>query len=672
MTLQPDEMLAGFRVVEKIGEGGMGEVYRANQHALNRTVALKVLQTSDTGDELESRFDREINVHIQLSHPNLVKVYDAGRTKGFRYIAMELVEGSTLRQVIRESVEASWDRVAAQLRQILEALAYLEKSCLIHRDLKPENILVDRQGTLKIADFGLVKSDTATILTQANQVVGTLKYLAPEILRGEPITPKADVYAAGLIFHELLTGQLPYAGTDTTTWLQAILYGKPPPLRDFRQDLSGVQESLVARLLEKNPEVRPNAAEALQLLDEPGMAGGSAGRRPSSRTVVRRTTGIMVATPAPAVKTHGILLAGAVLMGIVALGLLQLDSRRAVDSDPSTQVQAPSRSPGIPSAGARPEAPSRRLPVSWVRVLPPTLPPGLPVVPHWSFSLTREGGVAMTASDWKEVFEHNRKLESDEEPDTLFALAVLHGRGLGTPRNLDKARHFLRKAVRGGNGFAQLAMGWDAGFSRGPDGEQLDEQSYEKLTQKWLQDRARQGVAAAQLEHGRSLLHVEKRIEEALAMLELAANQGHTVAMEELGNYFTAPEKNPRDQERALHWFRRGAERGDAICMHRIAWILHNALKVPRDISGAIQLCERSYSAGEPWGAYHLGVILLERNEVPLANQWFRRSLDLCGKAAFSEMANDGVLENLLTDRGHSRGAALARDMNFVSGNIGF
>lgn len=263
MSLESGDYIGGCRIVEKLGEGGMGAVYRAHQQALGRTVALKILQGAGSADELESRFERETKIHIQLSHPHLVKVYDAGRERELRYLVLELVEGSTLRPVIRAPDRPSWETAASMFSQILEALAYLEGAGIVHRDLKPENILVDREGLLKVADFGLVKADTATLLTNPGQVVGTLKYLAPEVLRGELITPKADMYAASLIFYELLTGRLPYEGTDTTTWLQAILHAVPRPLRDFRQDLSAAHEACLERLLDKDAGRRPRAAAAL-------------------------------------------------------------------------------------------------------------------------------------------------------------------------------------------------------------------------------------------------------------------------------------------------------------------------------------------------------------------------------------------------------------------------
>jgi serine/threonine-protein kinase len=146
--LFPGDEIGGCRVVEKLGEGGMGEVYRAQQLELEREVALKVLRADETREEALRRFARETRVHMSLSHPHLVKVYGAGEDRGLRYLVLELVEGHSLRRILKTGKRFSWASASSGLAQILDALEYLESAGVVHRDLKPENILVDRHGAL--------------------------------------------------------------------------------------------------------------------------------------------------------------------------------------------------------------------------------------------------------------------------------------------------------------------------------------------------------------------------------------------------------------------------------------------------------------------------------------------------------------------------------------------
>lgn len=228
-SLAAGGVVGGCRILGLIGRGGMGAVYRAHQVDLDREVALKVLVHADPTSELVRRFEREMKVHIRLAHPHLVRVYAAGIDRGIYYLVLELVRGATLRSSIRRSPPMSWEEAAGRLGQILEALIYLDESGLMHRDLKPENILVEEGSThLKLADFGLVKPEGASALSKANQIVGTLRYLAPEVLHGTPVDSRIDVYSAGLIFYELLAGRLPFDATDVPGWVREVLH-RPAP-----------------------------------------------------------------------------------------------------------------------------------------------------------------------------------------------------------------------------------------------------------------------------------------------------------------------------------------------------------------------------------------------------------------------------------------------------------
>src|SRR5579862_668958 len=201
-----------LEIVELIGQGGMGVVYKAIQKNLNRTVALKVLSPKCSDDpEFLSRFGREAQALAQLSHPNIVAIYDTGVHDRVPYLVMECVEGRSLRALL-ESKVITLAQVLDLIPQICDALQYAHSRGVIHRDIKPENILVDASGRVKIADYGLAKLAKAedSRLTKSGFVMGTPHYMAPEqVENSSQVDHRADIYSLGVIFYEMLTGELP-------------------------------------------------------------------------------------------------------------------------------------------------------------------------------------------------------------------------------------------------------------------------------------------------------------------------------------------------------------------------------------------------------------------------------------------------------------------------------
>ena len=208
------EKLPQLEVVELLGYGGMGAVYKARQKSLDRIVALKIIKASLVEiPSFADRFSREARALAKLSHPNIVGVHDFGKVDDTFYLIMEYVEGTDLRQLIATQ-ELQPEQALAIVPQICGALQFAHDQGIVHRDIKPENILVDRTGNVKVADFGLAKLLAETErnhdLTATNQVMGTVKYMAPEQLEGSPqIDHRADIYSLGVVFYELLTGELP-------------------------------------------------------------------------------------------------------------------------------------------------------------------------------------------------------------------------------------------------------------------------------------------------------------------------------------------------------------------------------------------------------------------------------------------------------------------------------
>lgn len=243
----------------------MGTVYRAHDTTLERDVAIKLLSKTQLGTEGRARMLREARMAANLRHPNIVVVHDAGEYEEVPYIVMELVEGKTLHEHKPERLED----VLEVAKQICAALQQAHKHNIIHRDLKPENVILDTDGTAKLMDFGLARS-VSSRLTEEGTMIGTVFYMAPEQVIGDEIDPRADLYALGVMLYELTTGELPFQDDNPIAIITQHLHAPPVPPRGKNKELPGYLNDLILRLLEKDPEDRPESvSEVLQILESP-------------------------------------------------------------------------------------------------------------------------------------------------------------------------------------------------------------------------------------------------------------------------------------------------------------------------------------------------------------------------------------------------------------------
>jgi serine/threonine protein kinase len=257
---RPDGVAGGrYRLERPLGHGGMASVYLARDSELGRPVAVKLLAENAAGDDgLRERFVREARLAARLSHPNVVSVFDAGEDEGRPYIVMEHVEGETLSEVIGRRGRLPHEEARALALQAAHGMAHAHAAGLVHRDIKPQNLLLRKDGTLKIADFGIARAAEGTALTQAGTVLGTAAYLAPEQAVGEEVTPASDVYSLGAVLYELLTGRPPLQveSLDDLAKRKAI-----PPVREVAPDVPRDLEDVVMRCLARIPDYRPRQLE---------------------------------------------------------------------------------------------------------------------------------------------------------------------------------------------------------------------------------------------------------------------------------------------------------------------------------------------------------------------------------------------------------------------------
>jgi len=256
-----------FELIEQIGEGGMGVVYRARYVVNNREVAVKMLPADVTDKIVLQRFERELEVLKSLKHPNIVRCFGGLCEDKGRFYAMELVTGGTLENELQRKGRLAWESVVEYGMQMCAALDWAHQQGVVHRDVKPSNFLLTNDGQLKLGDFGLATMAAARKITQAGKTAGTFLYMAPEQIRGQEVTSRTDLYALGCVFYELLTGRPPYVGDAPATTLHMHLKDSTPRVSPIALDCPATLDQIVFRLMEKDPADRfESAAEVARAL----------------------------------------------------------------------------------------------------------------------------------------------------------------------------------------------------------------------------------------------------------------------------------------------------------------------------------------------------------------------------------------------------------------------
>ena len=281
--------LGEFEILEAIGRGGMGAVYKARQPSLDRLVALKVLRPPSADPGFAARFTREARAAARVNHPNIIEVYAVGAAGGHQYIAMELVAGGGLGRLVRRRGPLPAERAVALLKQVAAALAKAHDANLLPRDIKPANILLTADGLAKVADFGLAKRIEGDVaVTQAGRVVGTSLYMAPEVAAGKPADTRSDLYSLGATFYYVLAGNPPFKGSSPTELALKHSQDPVPPLASVAPDTPTALCRLVHRLLRKKPGDRyQSAAELLDALARVEQRLAQAHDGPSSAELER-------------------------------------------------------------------------------------------------------------------------------------------------------------------------------------------------------------------------------------------------------------------------------------------------------------------------------------------------------------------------------------------------
>lgn len=289
------EAVSNYKLLKKIGSGGMGEVYLAQDKRLKRKVALKVLQIhSDADVEKINRFEKEARAASALSHPNILSVHDVGRGDTFRYIVSEFIDGVTLREYLARG-PVPLKRTIEIVTDVAKALSAAHETGIIHRDIKPENIMVRKDGLVKVLDFGLAKLDTTVdanislTATTPGLILGTPKYMSPEQVRGFEVDQTTDIFSLGVVLYEMITGVPPFAGATVGDAIAAVLTSDPAPVSDYVSDIDPAVQRTLDRCLDKDAQSRFKTMRGL-LASLSGINTDATGVRNGTRTVAVQAT----------------------------------------------------------------------------------------------------------------------------------------------------------------------------------------------------------------------------------------------------------------------------------------------------------------------------------------------------------------------------------------------
>lgn len=311
-----------YRLVEFLGAGGMGEVYRAVHAKIGRVAAIKVLNERAGGSTFAERFVNEARIHSSLHHPHIAELYDYVEIGGRACIFMEYVDGVTLHDRIRAAGRLPAAEALKVLRDVASALAYVHGLGVVHRDVKSINIKISSRGQVKLLDFGIAKDSASRKLTMVGGCIGTMDYLAPEQIQGKPSDQRADIWALGVLLYEMVTGVLPFAGDSLGSLCERITKARYVPARDLAPLLPPGIDGMIARCLQPSPGARYQSAaevgaDIASLELAPGAAESTAQKGPSLRALAR---------------DYWMVPAAAVVLAVAA-GLILISGNRMPESD---------------------------------------------------------------------------------------------------------------------------------------------------------------------------------------------------------------------------------------------------------------------------------------------------------------------------------------------------
>jgi serine/threonine protein kinase len=634
-------MIGQYEVRELLGEGGIGQVHAGFDTTLEREIAIKSLRPELLNDRnFFDRFRGEATSLARLNHPNITTLYSLLPEGRNLYMVMELVRGETLDEVLKKRGGALGARESlAIIAQAADGLSYAHSMGVIHRDIKPANLMITSSGLVKIMDFGIARVRGSQRLTRDGSMVGTLAYMAPEQLRGEPGDERSDLYSLAIVLYELLTGAPPFAADSDYDLMQAHMHAKPMRLLGRVPGIDARVDAALMRALAKKPDQRFSSvrefcdalgATALRIdaskivyegtrlmtrpaaeqLALPSETGGSFERLSG---FVERMSPLFDRLRVPAQLrvpvTVGIVTFA--VAGVLAVGILAL-MPSPIPQAPGPQATAPA--PAFKAAAAPEAAPTPRSVVPPASILSPpagTAPASAPAVqeikpdPATNFSANRatvpgptakaDFTAALERKDYDTAFTLAQPLAESGDRDAQFGLAWLYDKGFGVERSEERAAAWYQKAADKGHLLAQLNVGdlYEAGAGV--------PQSYEQAL-KWYKRAAEQGNPEAQYFVG---FYYDKgqgtQQDDTAAVLwyEKSAQQGFAKAQKKLGDMYATGRGVGRNEREALRFYYQAAEQNHPDAEFNVGYWYENGLGgVRRDYQAAAQWYARAADHG--------------------------------------------------------------------------
>ena len=418
-----------YELRHQIGRGAMGVVYEAFDTVIERRVALKMLRTDVYAPEqladVRARFKREAHSAGRLSHPNIVTIFDYGEHEGAPYIAMDLMTGEELSRSLESGARMGLAQVVRVMEQLLAALAYAHDAGVVHRDIKPSNVFVLRDGTIKVVDFGLARIE-ASNLTETGTLLGTPAYMSPEQFLGLPADARSDIFSAGVMLYQMLTGDRPFTGSPSTI-MQKVLRQDPVEPSVLNPTLSASWDTLIKRALAKKPDDRLQSARQFSECVRLALEGKPLpfARELSADETVRIDATVRIAPPRAERSRLPLIVGGCAALAALIVGALAWFYRPAqVPQQPAAVAQPATEAPAKPIAAARVTAPEKPKPAPKPRAVEKEVkvpPPPRPVVAKVEPAPVRSGKVVSLDRNWGFLVVEPAEAGGVSVGDRLFA-----------------------------------------------------------------------------------------------------------------------------------------------------------------------------------------------------------------------------------------------------------
>jgi hypothetical protein len=612
-------MVGKYEVVDELGRGGMGIVYKAFDPGIGRTVALKVMSDQLARDtEFRERFLREARGAGILQHPNIVTVHELGEWQGAPFIAMEFLQGRSLEDILKNEKTMPLQKRLDIVAQVCRGLDYAHARGIVHRDIKPANVMVTTDGVAKVVDFGIARLANQK-LTNTGHVLGTVSYMSPEQLQGKTLDGRSDIFAVGVMLFEAMTSVLPFAAEDTGAAITNTLYRQPPSLSNFLANYPKELDDIVSKCLAKEPGERFQTAG--ELADKLTQVQQELQQSQAAPTIIRSTPlpndGCVYPFPTPSLPQQGlpktrrnIIVAGAIMLLILVsfFGVRMFRSR----SHPSEITDISDLRKRANSGDAASQLQLGR-------------------------AYASGKGVDRNYSEAAEWF---RKSAEQGNSHGQANLGRLYAEGLGVKQDHAEAYKWFRKAAEQGDPAGQCYLGVQYEFGRGVT-QDITEAA------QWYRKSAEQNFAFAQLSLG-NLYAGGKGVpyddSEAVRWYRKAADHGDATAQYALAGMYKQGKGVTQDYSEAVNWYRKSADQGFGDAQVNLGSMFQTGRGVTQDYAEAARWYRKAAEQGKPIGQFDLGIMYLNgtgmAQDYTEAAGWFRKAADQGYAAAQFDMGS--------------------------------